>query len=105
MKKNDLDEYQAFTATTLKPQCNNAEYLTLGLCGESGEVAEKIKRIIRGDGTIDETLIYELGDVLYYIARLAAFYHVSLSKVAQMNVEKLTKRMADNKIQGKGDKR
>ena len=100
-----LNEYQDLTLEFLQPQCNNLEYLTLGLCGEAGEVAEKIKRLIRGDGKLDETLLLELGDVLFYLARIAGHINVSFEQVAQMNIDKLTQRLAKNTIKGKGDKR
>jgi len=100
-----LDEYQKLAAVSMQPQCRNREYLTLGLCGEAGEVADKIKRIIRGDGVLDDALLYELGDTLWYVSQLADFFCVNLSQIAQMNLDKLEKRMAKNTIKGKGDKR
>ncbi|MGM0601375.1 MAG: nucleoside triphosphate pyrophosphohydrolase family protein [Candidatus Muiribacteriota bacterium] len=101
----DLNEYQKATAKTLKPECNNKEYLTLGLNGEAGEVADKIKKIIRGDGLLDTGLLYEIGDVLWYVARLSALFRVDLDYIATLNLEKLEQRLSQGTISGSGDKR
>lgn len=88
----------------------NFVYPTLGLVGEAGEVAEKVKKLIRDKGgvmddTIRDALKKELGDVLWYIANLAAELQLSLSDIAQMNLQKLLKRQAENKLHGDGDDR
>jgi len=117
----NFDEYQKKAAGFIQTECRNKEYLTLGLAGETGEVCEKIlalrlsistakvcektKRLIRGDGAIDDDLLYELGDTLWYVSQLAEFFCVNLSKIAQMNLDKLEKRKAKNTIKGSGDKR
>lgn len=82
----------------------------LGLVGESGEVAEKYKKIIRDKkGKISPAdraeLIKELGDVLWYIALLAKYLDVSLEEVASQNLEKLSSRKSRKVIKGKGDNR
>ncbi|MBF0233476.1 MAG: nucleoside triphosphate pyrophosphohydrolase family protein [Desulfamplus sp.] len=100
-----LDYYQSAASKYMQPQCNNKEYLALGLCGEAGEVADKIKRIIRGDGKIDDDLLYEIGDTLWYISQLADFFCVDMSKLAQMNLDKLQSRLDRDRIKGTGDKR
>lgn len=107
-----FDEYQEFTATTdIYPNDGfNVGYKTLGLTGESGEVADKVKKIYRdkdGHFTItDETEIAkELGDCLWYISRIAQAIGFNLSEIAKLNVDKLTKRKAENKIHGSGDNR
>lgn len=78
---------------------------TLGLVGESGEVAEKVKKIIR-DGTIDVNMITkELGDVLFYVTALGNYFGVDLETIMHNNIRKLEDRKARNVIQGSGDSR
>ena len=89
---------------------NNLTYPTLGLSGESGEVAEKVKKLIRDKGgVLDDTvradLGKELGDVLWYVAQLCSELGLSMSEVAQGNIDKLSSRMARGKISGDGDNR
>ena len=79
----------------------------LGLCGEAGEVAEKVKKNIR-DGaspTFKEDMKKELGDVLWYISALARDLDIDLDTIAQMNLQKLKDRQERNQIQGSGDNR
>ncbi len=88
----------------------NFIYPALGLAGESGEVIEKIKKIIRDDNfQLTETkkieIEKELGDVLWYLAQLATEFGLSLEKVALGNIEKLYSRLNRGKIQGSGDNR
>lgn len=89
---------------------NNFIYPTLGLCGESGEIAEKVKKIIRDDsGNISdekrELLKKELGDVLWYISNLASELGLSLDSIAETNIEKLKDRQCRNVLKGSGDNR
>ncbi|OGY56975.1 MAG: hypothetical protein A2119_01155 [Candidatus Colwellbacteria bacterium GWA2_46_10] len=89
---------------------NNFVYPVLGLAGETGEVAEKIKKILRDkDGVVSdedrEEIKKELGDVLWYLSRLSAEMGLSLEDVAQSNIEKLFSRLERGKIQGEGDNR
>lgn len=80
-------------------------YLALGLMGEAGEVAEKIKKKLR-DGKFDEVeTAKELGDVLWYLTRLARALNSSLEEVAITNYDKLYDRMQRNVIKGSGDNR
>lgn len=85
-------------------------YPTLGLCSEAGEVAGKIKKIMRDTkGKISEedldALKSELGDVLWYLAALSSDLGFSLDEVAKANLEKLEDRMKRDKIGGSGDER
>jgi NTP pyrophosphatase (non-canonical NTP hydrolase) len=104
-KELTLNEYQKLAAKSMLPQCRNINYLGLGLAGETGELCDKLKRIIRGDGKIDDALLFELSDILWYLSQLALFFHVDFNKIGLMNIEKLEKRMEAGKIAGQGDKR
>jgi len=89
---------------------NNFIYPTLGLAGEAGEVAEKIKKVLRdGNGIVSdekrEEITKELGDVLWYVANLAKELKVSLEDVAQKNLEKLQSRQQRGELHGSGDNR
>jgi NTP pyrophosphatase (non-canonical NTP hydrolase) len=85
-------------------------YPLLGLVGETGEVAEKIKKIIRdkkGILTLEERLELkkELGDVLWYLAVLAATLKLDLNGIAEANLDKLASRKERDKLHGEGDNR
>ena len=68
-------------------------YLALGLIGESGEVAEHVKKHFRHGHSLDEVhLVEELGDVLWYVAVLAHMLGTDLNTVADINMAKLRKR-------------
>lgn len=89
---------------------NNITYPALGLCGEAGEVAEKIKKVIRDkEGVVDsdtrDALAKEIGDVLWYAARLSAELGLTFDDVAQGNIDKLNARLARGTINGSGDNR
>ena len=85
-------------------------YPALGLGGEAGEVLEKLKKLIRdSNGKVSpqmrNSIAFELGDVLWYIARIAKHFGLTLDVVAQINVFKLKDRKSRNKISGSGDER
>lgn len=83
----------------------NLAIMSLGLAGETGEVIEKIKKILR-DGTYDEeNIVKELGDVVYYWARLCRFFGKQPSEVIAANVDKLESRKARGVLRGSGDNR
>ena len=89
---------------------SNYIYPTLGLVGEAGEVAEKVKKVIRDKkGIFDEEskkgLKKELGDVLWYVSNLCTEFNFSLDDIALQNLEKLKLRAARGKISGSGDDR
>lgn len=88
----------------------NPIYPTLGLCGESGEVADKVKKVLRDQaGDFDahtlEGLKLELGDVLWYVSQLATELNLSLDEIAEANLAKLASRMSRDVIAGSGDRR
>ncbi len=87
---------------------HNPEYATLGLTGETGEIANKVKKLQR-DGInsddIREDIAAELGDVLWYLSALATEFNLSLDVIAQMNLAKLESRRTRGVIGGSGDNR
>lgn len=110
---DSLDLYQEFTAECARyPQGEKSaiNYCVLGLTGEAGEVSDKWKKIIRDrEGNIGPEerieLMYEVGDVLWYVARLSAHLGFRLSDVAHYNEFKLRDRVDRNVISGSGDTR
>lgn len=79
---------------------------TLGLVGEAGEVAEKVKKLLRDDTKLDEVeVLKELGDVLFYITGLANYFGGDLNFIMELNVKKLDDRQHRGKIKGSGDNR
>lgn len=81
-------------------------YLTLGLTSEAGEVAGKIKKIIRGDSKQDaEGYLSELSDVLWYLTRLCDNIGITLEDLAEYNIKKLQARLDTDTIKGSGDNR
>lgn len=108
----NFEEYQEKSRKTAKyPDVGgNYIYPTLGLSGEAGEVAEKIKKVLRDKGGLisDETrgeIKKELGDVLWYVSQLATELGLALDDVAESNIEKLYNRMERGVLQGNGDNR
>ena len=110
-KISDLDMYQKVALTTaIYPREQAIIYPTLGLTGEAGEVANKVKKIIRdGSDSKDEKLVSEIkaeiGDCLWYIAVLANDFDIKLSDIASANIEKLALRKSKGTIHGSGDNR
>ena len=78
---------------------------TLGLVGEAGEVAEKIKKFFRDENFSKEEIVKELGDVLFYVTALANHIGSDLETVMNKNLDKLHDRKSRNMIQGSGDNR
>lgn len=108
----DFKEYQKESRkTAVYPEVGkNFVYPTLGLAGEAGEVAEKIKKVLRDKGgKIDQEtkdrIQKELGDVLWYVSQLASELGSSLDKIAKENIKKLGNRMERGMINGSGDER
>ena len=105
----NFNEYQKLArSTAVYPEEHKVVYPALGLCGEAGEVADKIKKTVRGDTPLDEvtgSIAMELGDVLWYVAVLADDLGITLDQIAEWNVDKLQRRMKSNKIKGDGDNR
>jgi NTP pyrophosphatase (non-canonical NTP hydrolase) len=85
-------------------------YPALGLVGEAGEIANKLKKVIRDESGVPsddvrKSVSDELGDVLWYVAQLATEMGTDLNSIAQRNVDKLASRMDRGVIAGSGDNR
>ena len=110
-KELQFNEYCKAAATTDRypNECKPWVY-ALGLTGEAGELADKIKKVYRDKGGVfkqeeREAIAKELGDVLWYLTRLGATLGFSLEQIAEMNIEKLADRARRGKIGGSGDER
>lgn len=107
----NINEYQKWTlSTAIYPQAGEhtfqeVNYLTLGLSSEAGEVAGKLKKIIRGDNVPPEAFISEVSDVLWYLARICDNIGITLEELALFSYNKLEERKKTNTIKGDGDTR
>lgn len=110
----ELDVYQKKAAeTAIYPGRSGAlglAYVSLGLSGEAGEVANKVKQILRdNNGRISrekrKEIISELGDVLWYVAMVADEINTDLSAIAELNLIKLYERSKKGALNGSGDAR
>jgi NTP pyrophosphatase (non-canonical NTP hydrolase) len=108
----ELSDFQRRSrATAVYPGAgDNLAYPTLGLCGEAGEVAEKVKKAMRDDAGVltperREALAAELGDVLWYVAQVATEAGLDLDELAAANLTKLASRAERGVLGGSGDTR
>ena len=116
---DDLDMYQkSAKATAIYPRDYSIVYPAIGLAGEAGEVANKVKKLLRDNpdmstdshlpilpDDVKKNIGDEIGDVLWYCAVLADDLGQSLSEIANRNLEKLANRQKLGKLHGSGDKR
>lgn len=106
-----LNDYQqAALSTAIYPHDHEIPYLVLALGEECGEVAGKVKKVIRDkDGQFFQTdiraIALELGDVLWYAANIAHVLGYKLSDIAQLNIDKINSRMERGTLHGEGDER
>ena len=105
----DFNKYQIETRKT-KIYSDDIIYPSLGLSGEVGELMNQIKKIYRDDNgkisTVRKTdLKKEIGDVLWYLARVADDLDIDLTEAVEINLDKLSSRMDRGKIGGSGDNR
>jgi NTP pyrophosphatase (non-canonical NTP hydrolase) len=107
----NLSDYQkASRATAIYPRISAVEYVTLGLASEAGEVAGKVKKVLRdrnGDFTADDVagIKAEVADCLWYLAQLGTELGFDLGEAAAENIAKLKDRQARGVIGGSGDRR
>jgi NTP pyrophosphatase (non-canonical NTP hydrolase) len=108
----ELSEYQSLSRRTATyPRAGeDMTYPALGLCGEAGEVAEKVKKTLRDDGGVltderREALSRELGDVLWYLSQVATEAGLDLEEIAAENLDKLFSRQERGVLRGSGDDR
>jgi NTP pyrophosphatase (non-canonical NTP hydrolase) len=108
----DLNAYQtqALQTAVYPNQGANFPYPALGLVGEAGEVADKLKKVIRDHGgvltdPVRDAVAKELGDVLWYLSVLAYELDYDLNTIAQGNLDKLASRQERGVISGSGDNR
>lgn len=102
-------KYDLFEATEDLKEVGFIEKV-LGLVGEAGETADKIKKLLRDkDGIVSDEdralVVKELGDTLWYLAAISRYLNTPLSEVAEGNIEKLESRYQRNKLHGEGDER
>lgn len=106
-----INEYQkAAMSTAIYPKDNDIAYLALAVCGEAGELADKVKKVIRdhnGEYSPEKkrAIIEEAGDCLWYIANLSAALGYSLTEVCRINIDKIESRRLRGTIHGEGDNR
>lgn len=106
-----LNEYQQIALETATyPAVFRVIYPALGMNGESGEVADKVKKIIRDKDAVLDTedkkaIALEVGDVLWYCATMANDLGFTLEEIAEMNRDKLRSRQLRGKLGGSGDNR
>ena len=104
----DMNDYQeAARKTAIYPASKALEYTALGLAGEAGEYANKVKKVLRdGMQAYDvEAFAAELGDVLWYVSQCAEELGVYLDAIALHNLKKLSDRKEADTLSGKGDDR
>ena len=106
----ELYEYQA-SKTAIFPKEKALEYLAPGLTSEAGEVAGKVKKLIRDGEDVEGydmkkiAIASEVGDVLWYCALMAKEVGIPLNTIMQMNLEKLHSRKERGTLKGSGDNR
>lgn len=111
-----FDEYQGTTHQTCVYPTDDADtmeaikYLTLGLVGEGGEIAENVKKMLRDDNGVitperKAKLFSEIGDQFWYISELCSRLGFNMGEVAKANIAKLLDRKARGVLHGSGDNR
>jgi NTP pyrophosphatase (non-canonical NTP hydrolase) len=108
----DLNKYQteALKTAVYPNMGSNFPYPALGLAGEAGEVADKLKKVIRDNegvltDPVRDAVAKELGDVLWYVSVLAYELDYDLETIAQNNLAKLASRQERGVLTGSGDNR
>ena len=103
---SQMNDYQrAAVSTAIYKKEHAVIYPALGLAAEAGEVANKVKKILRDGNFNREAIADEVGDCLWYIAALCRDLNVDMKELAKNNLRKLHDRKLRGVIQGSGDKR
>lgn len=106
-----FDDYQVAAAkTAVYPEQTKVVYPALGLAGEAGEVANKVKKIFRDDDMVvtdkrTAQIRKEIGDVMWYVATLCTDLGLNLGDVCRENAAILASRQERETLQGDGDER
>lgn len=91
-----VNEYQKFAMITLNPELSPKDVLincVMGLCGESGEAIDIVKKWLAQGHELDKKhLVEELGDIAWYLAEAATALDISLEEILQSNIDKLKRR-------------
>jgi NTP pyrophosphatase (non-canonical NTP hydrolase) len=108
--KTTFFDYEKFVEQTKDNMCNDILYLTVAMCGEAGEVADKVKKIYRDhegivDSVAEQEIAAELGDVLWYLTAIAVKLRVPLWSIAKCNIDKVNRRINMETLHGSGDYR
>ena len=99
-----FDKYQQIAGgTAIYDEKYKVFYPALGLAGEAGEVANKVKKLMRD--SVEHDIAGEIGDVLWYVAALCSDLDLSMEDVAIKNINKLHSRKERGVISGSGDNR
>ena len=92
----NFSDYQRKAARTLQCEMTPIELisnLVFGLAGETGEIADLLKKAIFHKHDLNQVkLAYELGDLLWYLCMIAEYYHIDMAQVARLNIDKLAAR-------------
>lgn len=92
----EINEYQRLAMRTLNPELDQKDVLinsVMGLCGESGEAIDIVKKWLAQGHELDkEKLAKELGDVAWYLAEAATALEIPLERILEGNLEKLARR-------------
>lgn len=105
-----FNEYQDKALAFAFYKKDDIPYNALGITGEAGEIADHVKKMLRDDeGILTEerrnSLIKEVGDVLWYLANMSKKLNISFDEVAEVNLSKLTDRKDRGVEKGSGDNR
>lgn len=108
--KTTFFDYEKFVEQTKDNMCNDILYLTVAMCGEAGEVADKVKKIYRDhegivNSVAEQEIAAELGDVLWYLTAIAVKLRVPLWSIAKCNIDKVNRRINMETLHGSGDYR
>ena len=117
ISKDDIEAFEIFNSSQMNDYQRAAVsaaiykkehaviYPALGLAAEAGEVANKVKKILR-DGKFDrEAIADEVGDCMWYIAALCRDLNIDMQQIADNNIKKLKDRLERGVISGSGDNR